>query len=381
MLDNNQNELYYSLDANATVPVSMIISHCTVSGNSQSTADMCCLSAIDARRGLYYEFEWDELHSKALEVPDFWDCRDQWDLNAQDIVHTPARHRIGLSHMDLQSEGESSDNGLKTTKSSKRKSRADEDGDESQAGTWAAGRKRKLGTATPSPAKKARSTKGLSQPRPASPLEDEENVPSESSGDESDEYAEKVASESESEDELIASESEPEDISEDDDDDNMVPRTPRKRRTAARPRTPRTPRTPRNKGGRAFKLAAPTPHSKAALRARASRKRTLAVRPPPLDRAHDLTLLENIPKDPWLRAMHVLHVASRPDALPCREEEYGRVLRSVEQLLDEGSGGCVCMCSDEIARKIKNSDLRLSRHIWRARHWQDSHCACSRSRT
>lgn len=48
-------------------------------------------------------------------------------------------------------------------------------------------------------------------------------------------------------------------------------------------------------------------------------------------------------KDPWLRAMHVLHVAARPEALPCREEEYGRILRSVEELLEEGSGGCICM--------------------------------------
>nr|VWP01838.1 Uncharacterized protein [Ganoderma boninense] len=39
--------------------------------------------------------------------------------------------------------------------------------------------------------------------------------------------------------------------------------------------------------------------------------------------------------------MHVLHVAARPGALPCREEEYGRVLRAVEELLEEGSGGCI----------------------------------------
>ena len=35
-------------------------------------------------------------------------------------------------------------------------------------------------------------------------------------------------------------------------------------------------------------------------------------------------------------------VAARPGALPCREEEYGRVLRAVEELLEEGSGGCIC---------------------------------------
>ena len=47
-------------------------------------------------------------------------------------------------------------------------------------------------------------------------------------------------------------------------------------------------------------------------------------------------------KDPWLRAMHALHVGARPEALPCRAEEYARVMRSVEELLEEGSGGCIC---------------------------------------
>ncbi|KAH8092620.1 P-loop containing nucleoside triphosphate hydrolase protein [Cristinia sonorae] len=131
-----------------------------------------------------------------------------------------------------------------------------------------------------------------------------------------------------------SSESEGQDVS---DDEPSVPRTPSRKRKRA-PSTPRTPRTPSRK--RTTK-AAPTPHSKAALRARANRKR-MAIRPPPPDRSTDISLqLENLPKDPWYRAMHVLHVASRPDALPCREEEYGKVLRSVEELIEEGSGGCV----------------------------------------
>ena len=53
----------------------------------------------------------------------------------------------------------------------------------------------------------------------------------------------------------------------------------------------------------------------------------------------------NLSEDPWLHAMHALHVAARPEALPCRGEEYSRVLRAVEELLEEGSGGCVCGCS------------------------------------
>jgi hypothetical protein len=52
--------------------------------------------------------------------------------------------------------------------------------------------------------------------------------------------------------------------------------------------------------------------------------------------------MAHIPKDPWLRSMHALHVGSRPNALPCREEEYARVLKCVGELLEEGSGGCIC---------------------------------------
>lgn len=50
----------------------------------------------------------------------------------------------------------------------------------------------------------------------------------------------------------------------------------------------------------------------------------------------------HLPKDPWLRAMHALHVGSRPDSLPCRDEEFNKVLRCISELLEEGSGGCVC---------------------------------------
>lgn len=115
--------------------------------------------------------------------------------------------------------------------------------------------------------------------------------------------------------------------------DITTTRSPTKR-GASTSRKPRTTRT----------LVHPTPHSKARRKAAAStgssspRKRKLAVRPPLTYAALDLSL----PQDPWLRAMHVLHVGSRPDALPCREEEFERVLRCVGELLEEGSGGCVC---------------------------------------
>ncbi|KAG0706716.1 P-loop containing nucleoside triphosphate hydrolase protein [Suillus ampliporus] len=114
-----------------------------------------------------------------------------------------------------------------------------------------------------------------------------------------------------------------------------IPKTPSRKRK----RTSSTPKsTPSKK--RAPKLAAPTPHSKAALRKRSRKAPAVRVPPPNLTQEH-YRQLQNLPPDPWLRAMHVLHVAARPDVLPCREEEYSRVLRTVEELLEEGSGGCV----------------------------------------
>ncbi|KAI0701093.1 P-loop containing nucleoside triphosphate hydrolase protein [Cytidiella melzeri] len=130
------------------------------------------------------------------------------------------------------------------------------------------------------------------------------------------------------------SEAEVDNVQDEPDAEDFTPRTPSRRKRGSVAGTPRRPRTT---------LAAPTPHSKAALRARA-KKRSLAVRPPPPGGMQDLSLqLENVSKDPWLRAMHVLHVSARPEAhrLPCRETEYSKVLQAVEELLEEGSGGCI----------------------------------------
>ena len=326
-INESQNEVYYSLNGNITVPASMVLSHCVVSRDTQVKPGYSCLSSIDARRGLYYEFDWVQLREKALEVPDFWDCREQWDIKSEDIIPaTPARSRVASS---LESSDE--DEAPSTHKKPDHKKVAKTTRTDVHSGP---GRKRKRTSSKPAPAKRTR------------PMEDSDSESS-GSGSSDDYVAPQGSSDTDSDNEVIAaiaeldesSDSGEEDVEEDVDN---APRTPRKRHGSrpGTPRTPKTPRTPRNKRG--VKLAAPTPHSKAALRARASRKRVLAVRPPPPDRAYDLAFLENVPKDPWLRAMHVLHVASRPDALPCREEEYGRVLRSTEELLDEGSGGCVC---------------------------------------
>jgi origin recognition complex subunit 1 len=111
-------------------------------------------------------------------------------------------------------------------------------------------------------------------------------------------------------------------------------RTPSKRKVATTPTT--TPRKPT----KLRKTVVPTPHSRKSIATRKQKQKSLRVRPPPPLTSH--LQLENLPTDPWLRAMHVLHVGARPDVLPCREEEYARCLRAVEELIEEGSGGCVC---------------------------------------
>ena len=83
----------------------------------------------------------------------------------------------------------------------------------------------------------------------------------------------------------------------------------------------------------------PTPHSKAALR----KRRTLKFKvKPPTATTQDNTTLQGMLADPYLRAMHTLHVGERPDTLPCRDEEYVAILEAVLELLQETSGGCIC---------------------------------------
>ncbi|KAK0469491.1 P-loop containing nucleoside triphosphate hydrolase protein [Desarmillaria tabescens] len=130
-----------------------------------------------------------------------------------------------------------------------------------------------------------------------------------------------------------AAESEEEILDEEEYDEPKTPSRKRKRVTAAA--------TPRKRSTRA--IAQPTPHSKVALARRAQsspKKRQKFTRLPQASYVAD-NFINTLPKDPWLRAMHALHVGSRPDALPCRDDEYQHVLRSVRDLLEEGSGGCI----------------------------------------
>lgn len=127
-------------------------------------------------------------------------------------------------------------------------------------------------------------------------------------------------------------------------DDESPSSPPRKLRTPSRKRKRKESnhddhlKTP-SKRHRGAGRVEPTPHSKAALR----KRRTLKFKvKPPTATTQDNTTLEAFPADPYLRAMHTLHVGERPDTLSCRDEEYVAILEAVLELLQETSGGCIC---------------------------------------
>ncbi|KAF9032533.1 P-loop containing nucleoside triphosphate hydrolase protein [Hymenopellis radicata] len=112
---------------------------------------------------------------------------------------------------------------------------------------------------------------------------------------------------------------------------------------------PKTPSRKRKRGNtstsprkRPKTSVQPTPRSKARLARKtpsSPRKRQKFTRVAQPSYASEA--LQDLPDDPYLRAMHILHVGSRPDALPCRDTEFRHVMESVQTLLEEGSGGCI----------------------------------------
>ncbi|KAK8854793.1 hypothetical protein IAR55_003532 [Kwoniella newhampshirensis] len=50
---------------------------------------------------------------------------------------------------------------------------------------------------------------------------------------------------------------------------------------------------------------------------------------------------EQLPIDPYERALRLLHVGATPESLPCREEEFVDVLSKVEEGVESGGGGCL----------------------------------------
>jgi origin recognition complex subunit 1 len=161
---------------------------------------------------------------------------------------------------------------------------------------------------------------------------------------------------------------------------SMEPRTPSRKRKRKEEKMPRNVR--RNKT-----LAQPTPHSKAALARRqkaGSSPRKRKIEPSfgisfSSQLLNSKTSMAHLPKDPWLRAMHALHVGSRPDSLPCREEEFSKVLRCIGELLEEGSGGCVCK-SINIYSSAGSIRLYVFRYFGSPGNWENCDSAYCRKR-
>ncbi|KAJ4487764.1 P-loop containing nucleoside triphosphate hydrolase protein [Lentinula aciculospora] len=302
---HHDNEVYYTISESAILYPSSIISHCTVEKGGahaepstsksrwiirsieDAEQQFQCLLAVDSRRGIYYKFDW-SLH---------------------------LRHALKA-----------------------RKTLAD-----SERGTGRVWDNRVVSNDEKPP--KAITKKAMPKPKRAVRIV-EEGVPDHELDLDSDgfssgaEYKDDTISDEDGEhDEELADDASEPVTSDDEDLDDDVPKIPsRKRKRAAAT-------TPRKQQGRT--VVQPTPHSKAALSRRnrsitgsPSKKRTLPIKSQNTYAASN-SLFHHLPDDPWLRAMHALHVGSRPDALPCRESEFELVHKSVSQLLEEGSGGCI----------------------------------------
>ena len=171
------------------------------------------------------------------------------------------------------------------------------------------------------------------------------------------------------------------DEGENSEDDTLVePHTPSRKRKRKGEKMPRNLRRNRTQ-------VQPTPHSKAALARRqkagsSPRKRKIEPSFGISFSSRSLTFktsMAHLPKDPWLRAMHALHVGSRPDSLPCREEEFNKVLRCISELLEEGSGGCVCKFIF-IYLQWDQLEYASFRYLRSPRNWEDCDSAYCRKR-
>lgn len=86
--------------------------------------------------------------------------------------------------------------------------------------------------------------------------------------------------------------------------------------------------------------------------------------------------LDDLPVDPYQRALRLLHVGATPESLPCREEEFVEVLSKVEEGVEWGGGGCLC----ELSEPLQCVPSSLSRYCWCTRNRKDGDCPCGRQR-
>ncbi|GJE89741.1 P-loop containing nucleoside triphosphate hydrolase protein [Phanerochaete sordida] len=365
-----KNEIYYQLEGTDIASPNTILGHCTVLSRpranwSPDDKTFVCLSAIYARTNLYYEFEWDIFRDTVLSVlssyrasasgpstsklaENPWSRTNLWDMTPGETPGTPLKPKKKSQYAYMRTLDDSSGDDEGPVKLS-----AIAEADENEGGPGSPGKRKRKDSGDGWLAKRRKDELPVFTLAPTTPSKHARRR-ADSSDDDSDGDAFTPAGlDSDSSDD--GSGAAPSDASSaadsDFDDTQAYPRTPKRRRQAG----PAGLATPRRRGKG---TAAPTPHSKAALRARAGHKRArqLAVRPPPGPAHLPAGTGEPVvdfggEQDPWLRAMQVLHVSARPEGgaegegrgavLPCRETEYGRILGAVEELLDEGSGGCI----------------------------------------
>ncbi|KAJ7274394.1 P-loop containing nucleoside triphosphate hydrolase protein [Mycena haematopus] len=301
--DHLENEIYYSIASTDVFESTVIISRCEVTDKvptstpsktikkartkrwvyadeQEEIGPFYCRFAVDSRRDIYYDFSWSSLCKDARSEEDaFWGSGERWKVPVDEREGPPPRKKQKRDVPERPNRDV--------------------------------------------PKRAKRLTVSVRVKEESSEDEDEYVEPEDS--DEDDVHGDRLPTmdEDESDHKPVSADA---DSDTDMDDEPKTPSKSRKRR--------------RN-------MAHPTPHSKAALARRAKgagsvspRKRVkLAVQLNNATLGYDS--MAHLPQDPWLRAMHVLHVGSRPDALPCREEEFARVLGTVSDLLEEGSGGCV----------------------------------------
>ncbi|CAE6516411.1 unnamed protein product [Rhizoctonia solani] len=315
----------------------------TATQQADAAYDFLCLSAHDAQLGIYYDFAWDLFRKQALKLSEpsieFQDFNgDGWNLRVDKPLPAHPKSRAAATP-----KAKSSD---KTPRASKQR----------EPKHKASSRSVSKGPTTPT-----RSAPRQPRPAPSTTYRDDPGSDSDTSSSSggSDIY-EPVLNEPEEPDDLELGPLEPNELGDEDDpvtddeDDEDISQTPQKarlgttsptKRARGQPRKdgePKTPSRPRVK-----RIAAPTPHSKAALRKRRTvidlshlRGLSNADGDPSLGVAAS-TLPDTVGSDPHVRAMYALHVGARPGALPCRDNELIRVLGDVADLVTSGVGGCI----------------------------------------
>ncbi|CAE7196722.1 unnamed protein product [Rhizoctonia solani] len=317
----------------------------TAAQQADAAYDFLCLSAHDAQLGIYYDFAWDIFRKQSLKLSDpsieFRDFDgDGWSLRVDKPLPINPKSRTTATPKAKPSD--------KTPRASKQR----------QVAGKASSQSISRGQSTPTRPTPHQQRQQASVAYKDDPESDSDTS---SSAGGSDVY-EPILDEPEEPDDLEPGDTlEPDELGDgddpvsDDEDEQAIPQTPRKmrlgptsptKRKQGRPRNdagePKTPSRPRVKG-----IAAPTPHSKAALRKRRSvidlsRLRGISNTgdDPSLGVAAS-TLPDTVGSDPHVRAMYALHVGARPGALPCRDNELIRVLGDVADLVTSAVGGCI----------------------------------------